>query len=256
MRRLFTSLSGLSLLLCLALAAVWVRSHWVTDDWWVIYADGGSEHVRYSRGQVLLKRHLADRRKAVGEFERLTHRATPSHTLPPSDLAPPKPSFDPFGLVGANAWPIVKRWTVFNYAERPLHPDVLAREARAAQKAMDEYLADVAAGRVNPDAAPNGIDVRLYMLQRRVSNAPQAPKTPDYSLEWQLTFPAWLPVVLAGVLPAFALVGLFRRHRRGRAGLCRNCGYDLRASTDRCPECGEPLKSRVAVGSTISPDLQ
>jgi hypothetical protein len=53
--------------------------------------------------------------------------------------------------------------------------------------------------------------------------------------------PAWLIWPLTIVVPARWGARQFRRHRRTRRGECLKCGYDLRASTDRCPECGEPI---------------
>lgn len=47
--------------------------------------------------------------------------------------------------------------------------------------------------------------------------------------------------IVAGLIAISAMTILFGRHRPGvnRAGsFCRHCGYDLRASRDRCPECG------------------
>lgn len=49
--------------------------------------------------------------------------------------------------------------------------------------------------------------------------------------------PYWMPLVVSGVATAFVLAPLCRR-RRSLPGVCATCGYDLRATPDRCPECG------------------
>jgi hypothetical protein len=37
-------------------------------------------------------------------------------------------------------------------------------------------------------------------------------------------------------------VSIVINNRRLRDGLCSHCGYDLRATPDRCPECGKVAK--------------
>jgi hypothetical protein len=54
--------------------------------------------------------------------------------------------------------------------------------------------------------------------------------------------PYWLPVAASLAWPAVRFARRATRarigHQRRRAGLCANCGYDLRSSAGRCPECG------------------
>jgi hypothetical protein len=54
----------------------------------------------------------------------------------------------------------------------------------------------------------------------------------------QITIPFWPIAWFFAMPPAIAWQRHRVRQRRIRAGLCLRCGYDLRASPDRCPECG------------------
>jgi hypothetical protein len=50
--------------------------------------------------------------------------------------------------------------------------------------------------------------------------------------------PIWFLAWAFAMPPAIALQRHRKRQRRIRNGLCLACGYDLRASGERCPECG------------------
>jgi hypothetical protein len=57
----------------------------------------------------------------------------------------------------------------------------------------------------------------------------------------------WVFVALFAPLPLLRWKGHRERARRAllTSRLCRSCGYDLRASFHRCPECGMPVFSAI-----------
>lgn len=56
--------------------------------------------------------------------------------------------------------------------------------------------------------------------------------------------PFWSVSLATGAPPVgWSLLRLRRRRRQKKLGLCPTCGYDLRATPDRCPECGTTVSS-------------
>jgi hypothetical protein len=55
-----------------------------------------------------------------------------------------------------------------------------------------------------------------------------------------VTFPTWFLAIIA-ILPPLSWM-LLKRKRKTQPNHCRVCDYDLRATPDRCPECGTPVR--------------
>jgi len=63
-----------------------------------------------------------------------------------------------------------------------------------------------------------------------------------------LSIPFWFIASISGI-PAFLLL---RRKRSAIVGKCAACGYDLRATPERCPECGAISKTHSGFSTTAS----
>ena len=80
--------------------------------------------------------------------------------------------------------------------------------------------------------------------------------TPATSVRYfYVTAPDWFLFVVLPVPAAWTLwresCNSFREQRYRRKGLCRTCGYDMRATPNRCPECGAAPVGAAGAGHDV-----
>jgi hypothetical protein len=89
-------------------------------------------------------------------------------------------------------------------------------------------------------------DVRLqeFGYQEDVFNLPKGGTARIH----QWWFPYWMGMLIAAGVPGAYAVKQRVASGRKAGTTCRLCGYDLRATPDRCPECGTIPAERMAEG--------
>jgi hypothetical protein len=169
-RRLFNLLTALSLLLCVAAVALWVRSYWVADQvrrgrmqspttivWWQVYSDGGA----FGAGRTMLTFGGGMSSDMIADWSRGVRIQWNQS--------------DPSARLSSN---LIAEWFEGSFTDT-----------------------------------------------RRVDDV-------------YLQIPYWMAIAATVAIPGARFARAARRQRRQKANYCPSCGYDLRASPGRCPECG------------------
>jgi hypothetical protein len=83
----------------------------------------------------------------------------------------------------------------------------------------------------------------------------EAGRTRPRAYGWQVVVPYWALFAVTASLPLGWGWRWQRRRRLAAFGHCAACGYDLRATPDRCPECGAvPAGRKPAISDGMTAD--
>jgi hypothetical protein len=78
------------------------------------------------------------------------------------------------------------------------------------------------------------------MVRSMLSDIAPAPFTRRL---FMFRIPYWPLIGIFGALCVWRVI-VVRRREEMKTGLCKSCGYDLRATPERCPECGRVVEKK------------
>jgi hypothetical protein len=231
-RRLFRILAVCSTLLFVMSVGIWIRSYWVGDVVWIMHRNGDVQMLRSSNGNFTV--HLLR-----------------NHLLPGDEGPALRSAYDRIGAATAEC-PIwhaeilrfisgSKSWSKAGFSFSSYGSPVL-------------LPAEIPCGFSGPTSIPM-LDGRLRRLD---SYALTSPDFREFKFQlrmellrlrlgggwvWIVGVPWWGFTIVTGIGPLWIFGKRIRSSLRASDGHCAVCGYDLRATPDRCPECGTSASS-------------
>ena len=150
---------------------------------------------------------------------------------------------------GVRAWPGTDEWIVVLdgrsvWAGRTRVPPLMTPARGSGRGLIFRQLGPTNTGQTLRDGFPKSQLSDYYASALGFAVVKGHPFVSAASLAGVLV-PSWFLLFLLLITPAYWLTlhrGRWRRQRLAAAGLCVRCGYDLRATTERCPECGTVIE--------------
>jgi hypothetical protein len=196
-RALCYVVTALSVLLCVAAVALWVRSQWVHDRvFWV----GGTGELRWAQS-------------TAGQLAVMTVCGLQTRD-------------------GRVAW---------IHGPADTTPDTIVPGAISSEWRRGDTVPVLG---ITHKSGAQSVPVRRALPDGTIELAAIDHSARVTTIPWRTL------TVLTAILPCVRFLPIMIRRlaasraRRHRVGLCTACGYDLRATPDRCPECGRKTPAK------------